>query len=215
MISMQTQGYATQPPPVQGQLSALLMQQQYMIRRKVLKLFGGAFHVYDPAGQVIMYSKMKAFKLKEDIRLYTDESMSQELMVIQARSIIDFGASYDVTDSTTGQRVGTLRRKGLKSTFFKDEWLVLDAHEQEVAVVAEESAWKGLLRRYVEIMSLVLPQRYIVTAGGRPVAIFKQNFNPFVYKLNVDLRADPQQLIDRRLALASGILMAAVEGKQG
>ena len=214
-MSTQTPGYATQPPPTPGQLSALLAHDQYMIRRKVLKLFGGAFHVYDAAGQVIMYSKMKAFKLKEDIRLYTDESMSQELLVIQARSIIDFGASYDITDSTTGQKVGTLRRKGLKSTFFKDEWLVLNGYEQEVATVAEESTWKGLLRRYVEITALVLPQRYVLSAGGRPVAIFKQNFNPFVYKLNVDLRADPQQLIDRRLALASGILMAAVEGKQG
>lgn len=208
-----TQPHATVAPPP-SPLATLLTQDQYLIRRKVFKLFGGAFHVYNPAGQVIMYSKLKAFKLKEDIRLYNDESMSQELMVIQARSIIDFGASYDVTDSTSGQRVGTLRRKGLKSTFFKDEWLVLDAQEQEVAVVAEESAWKGLLRRYLDFMALLLPQRYVLTSGGRPVAIFKQNFNPFVYRLNVDLRADPNHSIDRRLAMAAGILMAAVEGKQ-
>ena len=41
----------------------------YMIRRKVFRIFGGAFHIYDPAGQVVGYSKQKAFKLREDIRL--------------------------------------------------------------------------------------------------------------------------------------------------
>ena len=52
--------------------------QNYLIRRKVFKLLGGAFHIYDPEGRLAFYSKMKAFKLKEDIRLYSDESMQEE-----------------------------------------------------------------------------------------------------------------------------------------
>lgn len=46
----------------------------YTIRRKVLKLFGAAFHIYNPAGAVVGFCKQKAFKLKEDIRVYTDET---------------------------------------------------------------------------------------------------------------------------------------------
>lgn len=45
----------------------------YTIRRKVLKLFGGAFHIYDGEGNLVLYSKMKAFKLREDIPLYSDD----------------------------------------------------------------------------------------------------------------------------------------------
>ena len=43
---------------------------QYLFRRKVLKLFGGAFHIYDGRENLVLYSKMKEFKLREDLRVY-------------------------------------------------------------------------------------------------------------------------------------------------
>jgi uncharacterized protein YxjI len=98
--------------------------QTYLVRRKVFKIFGGAFHIYDPTGQVVFYSKLKAFKLKEDIRLYTGEDMQTEVLVIQARQVLDIAATYDVYDSATNEKVGALKRKGLKSVL-KDEWTAL------------------------------------------------------------------------------------------
>ena len=186
---------------------------QYIIRKKVFKLLGAAFHVYDTAGNVLMYSKQKAFKLKEDIRLYTGEDMSQEVLTIQARSIIDFGATYDVMDSAKRTKVGALRRKGMKS-FVRDEWLILDANDREIGLVQEESAMLGLVRRFVEAAAFLFPQKYLVSIGGKPVAQFKQTFNPIVYKLHVNIFADGAALLDRRMALAAAIMMAAVEGKQ-
>ena len=59
-------------PPVLSQFQ----HNTYLIRQKIFKLFGAAFHIYDPAGNVAFYSKQKAFKLKEDIRIYTNEDMS-------------------------------------------------------------------------------------------------------------------------------------------
>ncbi len=44
---------------------------QYLFRRKVLKLFGGAFHVYDENGNVLFYSKQKAFMNSRKIFEYT------------------------------------------------------------------------------------------------------------------------------------------------
>ena len=70
--------------------------EMYTIRRQVLKLLGAAFHLYNPAGEVVGYCKQAALKLKEDIRVYTDESCAQELLTIKARSIIDFSATYDI-----------------------------------------------------------------------------------------------------------------------
>lgn len=185
---------------------------QYLVRRKVFTFFGGAFHVYDPAGQVVMYSKMKAFKLKEDIRIYTGEDMQTEILSIQARQILDFSAAYDVFDPQAGVRVGALRRKGLKS-MFKDEWVILDNSDREIGLIQEESTFKALLRRFVGLAALLFPQKYVVSVRGTPVAMFQQNFNPFVYKLMVNLSPD-EAILDRRLALAAAILMAAVEGKQ-
>ena len=99
---------------------------EYTIRRKVFSVLGNKFHIYDGEENLVGYSKMKAFKLKEDIRIFRDESMEEEWLKIAARSIIDFGASYDITDSKTGETLGALRRKGLKS-LFRDSWEVLDA----------------------------------------------------------------------------------------
>jgi len=203
------------PPPVSSMsgVATVFQQPQYMVRRKVLKLLGGAFHVYDlQQQQVYAYSKMKAFKLREDIRLYTGEDMTAELLTIKARQIIDLGATYDVHDPRHG-KVGALRRKALKS-FIRDEWSILDPNDREVGLIQEDSTGLAIIRRVIDLASIIIPQKYVVTIQGREVATFQQNFNPFVYKLVVDLSGDQNGLLDRRIALAGAILMAAIEGKQ-
>jgi uncharacterized protein YxjI len=183
---------------------------RYMIRRKFFKLFGGAFHIYDEADNVVFYSKMKAFKLKEDLRLFTGEDMNEEVISIKARSILDFGATYDVTDSKSGQKVGALRRKALKS-IFRDEWAILDVNDQEVGKVVEESLALALVRRF---LTNLIPQTFVGTVGESPVFSFKQRFNPFIQKIDLDFSADTQGKLDRRLGIAASVLMCAIEGRQ-
>ena len=197
-------------PPVPANV---FTQNRYLVRKKILKLLGGAFHVYDANENVIAYSKMKAFKLKEDIRLFTGEDMTVELLVIKARSIMDFGATYDVVDPRTQQKVGALRRKALKS-MLRDEWAILNKQDQEVGLIQEDSTGLAIIRRLVDFASWFIPQKYLVTMQGVPVAHFAQNANPFVYKLTVDLGPDATGMFDRRLAIAAAILLAAIEGKQ-
>lgn len=191
-------------------MSDLLNLSQYTVRRKVFKIFGGAFHVYDPMNRIVGYSKMAAFKLKEDIRVYSDETMRAELLVIKARQIIDFSAAYDVYDPARGAKVGTLRRRGFKS-ILKDEWEILTPNDQPVGAIAEDSWLKATLRRF---LTNLIPQSYHVDVQGVPVATIRQNFNPFVLKLKVDLTPDTSGRIDRRIALAATILLAAIEGRQ-
>ena len=50
-------------------------------------MFGGAFWFKDMNDQVVAYSKQKRFKLKEDIVLYSDETCTQPLLSIKARSV--------------------------------------------------------------------------------------------------------------------------------
>lgn len=182
----------------------------YLVRRKVLQLFGSSFHVYDPNNQVVLYARGKAFKLKEDIRLYTGEDMQTEVLTIQARQIIDFSAAYDVYDPVAQEKVGALKRKGWKS-MLKDEWILMDPHDREIGLIQEDSAVLALIRRFV---TNLIPQTFQVTIGGTPVCTMKQNFNPFVGKLTVDFSQNTQNLLDRRLGLAAAILLLAIEGKQ-
>jgi uncharacterized protein YxjI len=183
---------------------------RYLIRKKVLTLLGAKFHIYDSAGHLAFFSKMKAFKLKEDIRLYRDESMAEELLLIQARQIIDFSAAYDVRDPKTGEKVGALKRKGLKS-ILKDEWIVLDAADREIGLIQEDSMVLALIRR---LLTNLIPQRYQAVVGGQPVCAYKQNFNPFVTKISVEFTPGTEAAYDRRLGIAAGVLLCAIEGKQ-
>ncbi|MCP3100552.1 hypothetical protein LZ198_16910 [Myxococcus sp. K15C18031901] len=185
-------------------------QTRYTIRRKFFKLFGGAFHIYDEAGNLAFYSKMKAFKLKEDLRVYSDEEMREELITIKARGIIDFGMTYDVTDGATGERVGALRRKGLRS-ILRDQWLVLDTNDQEVGKIEEDSMALALVRRF---LTNLIPQSFTGTLGETQVLTFTQRFNPFIQKIDLDFSIDDRRLLDRRLGIAAAVLLCAIEGRQ-
>lgn len=178
-----------------------------LFRRKVFKLFGNAFHVYTPDGSLVLYGKQKAFKLKEDIRVYQDEAQARELLVIKARSIIDFSAAYDVHDATTGERVGAYRRKGLRS-ILRDKWEILDTGDFVIGTIEEDSMYKALLRRF---LSNLIPQSYVIEAGGVEVGRLKQRFNPFVFKADYSVIGG----LDRRLILAGMVLLMCVEGRQG
>jgi len=121
----------------------------YLILQKIFKFFGGAFHVLDPLGNIVFYSKQKAFKLKEDIRIYTVEDMSTELLVIRTDQIIDLGVTYHVHDPQQGGvHVGSLKREGLKS-ILRDKWLFLDPAGRQIGTIQEDSTAMALLRRLV------------------------------------------------------------------
>lgn len=186
------------------------MSYSYLVRRKVLQLFGASFHIYDCHNHLIGFSRQKAFKLKEDIRVYSDTSQQQQLLLIQARHIIDFSAAYDVVDSSTGKVLGTWQRKGF-SSMVRDNWVLLDANQQQMAAMQEDSLLLSLTRRF--LAWACLPQSYhLITPDGGTSAELRQRFNPFIFKMEV--RIAPGLQIDPRLILAGAILLAAIEGRQ-
>jgi hypothetical protein len=183
-------------------------QPGYQVRRKVFKIFGGSFDVYGEDGSLVLFASQKAFKLKEDIRLYGDKQKNEELLVIKARNIIDFSAAYDVEDPATGRKIGAFKRRGW-SSLLRDQWIVMDANDVEVGFIREDSAAMALLRRFLPL----IPQKYHCEVNGVEVCTYRQNLNPFVYKLNIDF-SDAGTAPDKRLTIAGAVLLAAIEGKQ-
>ncbi len=199
-------------PDVQSATGAInpFQHNNYLVRKQMLKLFGGTFRIYDPNGSLALFASMKAFKMKEDIRLYTGEDMQNEVLIIKARQVIDFSATYDVIDPITNQPIGALRRKGFKS-MIRDEWTILDEVGNDVGSITEDSLLLALLRRFA---TNLIPQNYHGDMNGRPVLVFSQNFNPFTFKLSLDFSADVTGLLDRRLGIAAAILFCAIEGRE-
>lgn len=182
----------------------------YLLKKQAIALTG-KLRFYNPQGEVVLFSEQKMFKLREDIRVFSDEQKSQEVLAIKARQIIDFSAAYDVIDSTSGVKVGALRRKGLKS-ILKDEWEVLDASDNVIGLCFEDNMQLALLRRL--LLGNLLPQNYDMTLGQTRVADLKQRFNLLRYEMDIDFSMDTGRQLDRRLGIAAAALLAIIEGKQ-
>jgi uncharacterized protein YxjI len=182
----------------------------FRIRQKIFTLGSKQFFIEDASGAVVGFCKQKFFKLKDDVRLYTDESMTAELMTVKARSVLDFSVAFDVVDSSTGEKVGALKRKGWKS-ILKDEWILMDAMDQEIGRIKEDSILLATLRRFV---TNLIPQKYVFVFDTHEIGSAKQNFNMLAPKLDLDFSADLTDRLDRRLGVAAGMLLIAIEGRQ-
>jgi uncharacterized protein YxjI len=182
----------------------------YLLKRQVFALTG-KLRFYSPQGDLVLFVEQKMFRLREDIRVYSDEVKSQELLLIKARSIIDFAAAYDVIDAPSSQKIGTLRRRGWRS-MLRDEWEVLDVNDMPIGRLFEDSVAQAVLRRM--LLGNLLPQNYDMTIGVTRVADLRQQFNLFAYRMDLDFSMDTAGLLDRRVGIAAATLLAIIEGKQ-
>ena len=190
-------------------MSDLQLPTSYVARRNFFNFMGVTCRVMDKAGGLLFFIKMKAFKLKEDITIFSDEARSNAVINIKARQILDFSACYDVTDLATGAKLGACRRKGLKS-ILKDEWELLDADDALLGHAKEDSMFLALIRRF---LSNLIPQTFIIDAMGEPIGKLQGTWNPFLVKYDVDF-AGNQGKIDPRLLLGMTVLLMTMEGKQ-
>ncbi|MBM9548321.1 hypothetical protein JWG40_14930 [Leptospira sp. 201903074] len=184
---------------------------KYFAKKSFLKIFGGEIRIFDESkSNLLFFVKQKAFKLKEDISVYADETKTKELLKIKARSMIDFSAIYDVIDVSTNQTMGALRRKGFKS-ILKDSWEILDTKDQVIGSIDEDSVFKAILRRF---LTNLIPQTFFISLGNKQVGLLKQTFNPFVPQFNIDFSLDATNALDRKLGIAIVILLQIIEGRQ-
>jgi len=186
---------------------------KYLLSRKILTIFGGEFQITDEEDNLVLYAKQKAFKIREDIRLFSDRSMRDEVFNIRARSIIDFSAAYDVFDTKNGDEfIGTLKRKGFNS-ILRDEWIIMNEKGEEIGKVTEDSLFLALMRRIVSnYIPISIPQNYDVFIGDEKVMDIKGRFNPFVFKTDLIFEGGG---FDKRLGLSLAVLLGAVEGTDG
>jgi uncharacterized protein YxjI len=184
--------------------------QKYLLKKRILVMLGAKLNIYDPSGNMMMVVQQKAFKLREDIRIYSDEDFTQEVLSIKARKIMDFSAAYDVVDPVRNEKVGVLRRKGW-SSIVRDNWEVLDAMDVKRGEITEDNMMLALIRR---LLTNLVPQNYDMVFDGTKVADFGQGFNPFAYHLNIDFSMDSGKKLDPRLGIAAAVLLATLEGRQ-
>ena len=93
----------------------------------------------------------------------------------------------------------------------RKEWTVLDALDNEIGRIREDSLALALVRRFLIALA---PQTYTFELQGRAIGTAEQNWNLFAPRMRVDFTEDPGRQFDRRLAVAAVVLLMAIEGRQ-
>ncbi|MEE9116045.1 MAG: hypothetical protein V3U09_04030 [Thermoplasmata archaeon] len=188
-------------------VAAIWAQNAYRIRKKVLAI-ANKYWIEDQRGRMLGFAKQKMFRLKEDIRVYTDEKMKQELFKMKQQQILDLWATFAVIDSQTNTTLGFIKRKALASMFVRDEWEVYNAHDQLIGGIYEEKG-RGLARKYLPGGKLI-PEKMTFKLGNVPVANIDQKFKIIGDIWNLTCTNLPQDF-DRRVLLACLLLMGMIE----
>lgn len=183
----------------------------FHLRRKYFRLLGAEMRVFDDNEKLIVFAEAKRLKLKEEITLYADEDKTQPLVTVKAQQALDIGATYDIRDAASGTVLGSLKRQGISSIFVRDVWDILDEHGQAIGSIQEDSVLKGLVRRLVDIASLVMPQHYSVSVRGQHVGQLQRSMNLLLVKYDMEFDADFLQRHDWRVALSYPVVMSLIE----
>ncbi len=170
-------------------------------------------------GQVFCFVSQKRFKFKEDIRFYTDESKTTEVMRLKARQRFDPAARYDITDSD-GKTIGQIQKVFGKS-LLRSTFTLYDAQGAEVATAAEKSMVVAIIRRIVHLIPgienfanwLPIPYHFVFRRGEQVLGHHRRHFGKLTDVYTIDLNGDPGRTVDRRLILATAVGMDALQAR--
>ena len=168
-----------------------------------------------PLGGPVAFVRQKKMAIKEDIRFFADESESEELFRLKARSVLDTGGSrYDVT-AADGTPVGVLHHL-LRQSLFRSTWRVSDANDSEVATAQERSLPMAIARRVIDFVPygewIPIPYNFDLLMDGRVVGSLNRKFQ-LRDRYVLDLTDDHERKLDRRLAIALAIGLDALQNR--
>jgi uncharacterized protein YxjI len=206
---------ATRVDPNQHDRFVLRQRLTAMVNRYEFALFDEDGTEHEP----FCFVEQARFKFKEDIRFFTDETRSAELMRIKARQAFDPVARYDVT-APDGSKIGEIQ-KAFRKSLFRSTYLVYDAVGTELAHVTEKSFAVALFRRLVGFVPylgdvsdfLPIPYDFVFLRGEEQVGIHSRRRWKLRDTYTIDMTADPERTIDRRLVLALAVGMDALQAR--
>jgi hypothetical protein len=185
-------------------------------------------HAPDPdggPGELLAFCEQKRFAWKEDLRFFEDESRTREVLRIKARRAIDIGGRYEITDAD-GTGIGALERRA-KRSLIRTTWAILGSDGEELAVVQERSVAVAVIRRVQNILQLVpiigglialvtdlipIPYQFDLLTGSTLAGTQTRRFG-FRDRYLLDLSGDPDRRVDRRLTVALGVALDALQSR--
>lgn len=165
-------------------------------------------------GRPVAFVRQKRMALREDLRAFADESESQEVFRIKARSVVDIGGRYDVT-APDGALIGALV-KVLGASFVRSTWRVVGGDDAELFVATERSMTVAIGRRVAGLVPfgdvLPIPYHFVFREGERELGGLTRILG-LRDQYDLDLSGDLERTVDRRLAVALAIALDALQAR--
>ncbi len=183
---------------------SLATQTNYTIKRKFFSIFERVFRVFTADGQLFMYIKHPLMKLREEFSVFGDEAQTRPILKVKSKQVIAINLSYDITDATTNQILGSVQKKGLAS-ILRDKFIILDPNGNEIGYAEEQGA--SVLRRFFPWLT----SKHAIFINGQQVGFVQQIFRFFTKEFTVDVQ--PSQ-VDSRFVLAVALLALMAEARR-
>jgi uncharacterized protein YxjI len=144
---------------------------------------------------------------KRHVTFYRDASKRDRLLeVLQDKKWQPITTTYTVRDSR-GKPLARFA-KNILYDLIRKRWYVYGPDQRLLYMAKEDSAILSLLRRFLGPLFGVLRTNFIIVPSGTEDVIgeFKRKFT-ILDRYVLDLTADPQRSMDRRIALALGVML--------
>ena len=141
------------------------------------------------------------------ITIYSDPTKQEPLVeILQQQKFVLYKATYLVrlADGTPM----ALCIKNYLYNFFRKRWYVNDPSEVPLLVAKEDSVILSLLRRLLGELAWFIRTNFIIHPAGSDEVVgeFNRKFT-FFDRYVLDLSADPNHRVDRRLGVALAVLL--------
>jgi hypothetical protein len=205
-------------------LSPKLDRDTFLVNQKHRSWMKSKYYVFDEQSAPLFYVERPVKPLqRSNITIYDDDTCANAIFVIeQTHRYAAIRRTYTLSDAASGEPIAHLSRHNLKS-WLRRAWEVTDPGGRPIAAAREDSAWIAGFRRVLEwipyvsiVVSLVRTnfQFFVVGDGGG-----EERVGAFNRKLSIgdkyilDLRDDAGRRLDRRIALALGIMLDTGEAR--
>jgi hypothetical protein len=162
-------------------------------------------------GVAAIFAVYVMLEQKRHLEFYADESRQRRLLrVIQEKKFELFNATYSVLDAM-GMRIGTFSKNHLAGLIRK-HWVCSDPLGSALFVAREDSVAQAMLRRLLGPLFGLLRLNFIFcdAQNGSVLGEFNRS-STILDRYVLDMGLDGEKRIDRRLALAMGVMLDSGE----
>jgi hypothetical protein len=172
-----------------------------------------------PEGQQMLtgFAKQKRLALREQFTLFKDESQSEVIATSAARTILDFGAIYDIADAN-GQPLAAAKKEFGKS-LLNSTWGIYDpGATKQLFLLREKSQFMAIFRRlwqflpYANDVPFPIKYHFVILKDGQPAGEYIKitRFRDH-YALYIDEASEG--IVDKRAWMIVAVLLDAMQSR--